>query len=216
VSGSHGDQFVDGYLARLAQALADLPPPRQQELLNDVQGHIADARAGLRDETDADVLNILDRIGEPADIAAETRERLGVQPSQPASIGILEIAALVLTPFLWPVGVIRLWASSAWNTRDKLIGTLVPPGGYLGLGILSFLSLVAVHAGNGACAQPADLNSEPIGPASCQYFGPPPPPAWVGLLAALVVGVLLVLPLLTAVYLGLRLRRPQLRSTVPA
>ena len=71
------------------------------------------ARAASHDETDADVLNILDRIGEPADITSEARERLGVQARQPARIGLLEIGALVLTPIFWPVGVIVLWTSSA-------------------------------------------------------------------------------------------------------
>jgi hypothetical protein len=51
-------------------------------------------------------------------------------PYQP---GILEIAALVLLPFIWPVGVILLWISPAWKRRDKVIGTLVPPRGYLAI-----------------------------------------------------------------------------------
>lgn len=203
MSAPHADQIIDGYLSRLRDALADLPRPRQQELVSDVKGHIAEARVALRDETDADVLTILDRIGEPADIAAEARERLGVQPRQPPRIGLLEIGALVLTPFLWPVGIILLWTSSAWNTRDKLIGTLVPPGGYLGLGVLAFLALLAVRTSSVVC-------TNGFCPAS------PSAPAWVGLPVTLVVVAYLVLPLLTAVYLGFRLRRAIARPTVPA
>jgi hypothetical protein len=30
---------------------------------------------------------------------------------------------------IWPVGIILLWTSNAWNVRDKLIGTLILPGG---------------------------------------------------------------------------------------
>lgn len=38
----------------------------------------------------------------------------------------------VLLPFLgWLVGIVLLWASHAWTLRDKLIGTLVIPGGLM-------------------------------------------------------------------------------------
>lgn len=206
MSAPHADQIVNGYLARLEQALADMPNARRTELLEDVRAHIAQARAGLTDETDADILNVLDRIGEPADIATEARERLGVRPRPPSRIGLLEIGALVLTPFLWPVGIILLWTSSAWNTRDNLIGTLVPPGGYMGLGVLAFLPLIAVRTSSGVCGSP--------GFGYCPAI--PSPPAWVGLLVALLFVAYLVLPLLTAVYLGFRLRRANARPTVPA
>ncbi len=32
--------------------------------------------------------------------------------------------------FFWPVGVVLLWVSRVWSTREKLIGMLVLPGGY--------------------------------------------------------------------------------------
>jgi hypothetical protein len=205
VSAPHSDQIIDGYLARLRGALTGLPAPRQQELLDDVRRHIAEARGALQNETDADILNILDRIGEPADIAAAARGNLDGPARPPSRIGAIEIGAVVLTPFLWPVGVILLWISSAWNTRDKLIGTLVPPGGYLGVGLLPVLALVPFQISGGTvCRQPAEATS---GAPVCQNFGSPPLPGWVGALGVLLLVVLLVLPLLTAVYLGYRLRR---------
>jgi hypothetical protein len=217
VSSPHGDRIIEGYLVRLRTALGDLPGPRQQELVEDVRRHIAEARAGLAAETDADILNILDRIGEPGDIAAEAREPVGAPARKSASIGILEVGALVLTPFLWPIGVILLWVSSSWNTRDKLIGTLVPPGGYLGLVFLPSRALIPVGGGSGSvCTQSNDATGQPIGSVVCQHFGPAGPPGWVSLLAVLLVVLLLVLPLLTAIYLGVRLRRTQPRPTVPA
>ena len=207
MTGPHGDQIVEGYLARLRNALADLPRPRQDELLNDVKGHIAEARAGSHDETDADVLNILDRIGEPADIAAEARERLGVQARQPDRIGLLEIGALVLTPIFWPVGVILLWTSSAWTTRDKLIGTLIPPGGYMSISFL-LLGGPGSYTSSSTCAQTG------TGPMTCTYQGPP---GWLTTIGTVVGIFILVLPILTAIYLGVRLRqRTPARPAVPA
>jgi hypothetical protein len=51
-------------------------------------------------------------------------------------MGVHEIAAIVLLVFGgflvgigWLVGVALLWTSSAWTARDKLVGTLLFPGG---------------------------------------------------------------------------------------
>ena len=105
----------------------------RNELLDDMRSHIAEARVHDLEETDASILNILDRLGEPATVVAEAPDRLGIHPSPPYRPGFLEVAAVILVPFLWPVGVILLWMSPAWHWRDKLIGTVIPPGGYIGL-----------------------------------------------------------------------------------
>jgi hypothetical protein len=49
----------------------------------------------------------------------------------PAAIALV-LAGGVLAGVGWLVGVVLLWTSPAWCTRDKLIGTLVPPGGLAG------------------------------------------------------------------------------------
>jgi len=313
VTAPHADQIISGYLARLEQALADLPPPRRAELVDHVRSHIAEARRSLAEETDADLLNILDKLGDPADIAADARDRLGPQPAPPAmplgileigaivalvvvwpagialvwlssawsqrdkliatvllpggvlalailsaasgfgylshwyvfflavlftpvvwsigaiylavrlyqarrggqtnldaagsGSGLLEIAAVVLTPLLWPIGVILLWTSTAWNTRDKLIGTLVPPGGYLGVSLLLF-------AGAGSYSSSSTCTQTATGPMTCTYQGPP---GWLTTIGTVVGIFILVLPILTAIYLGFRLRqRNPARPAVPA
>jgi hypothetical protein len=128
-------------------------------------------------------------------------------PEAGAASGLLEIAAVVLTPLLWPVGVILLWTSNAWNVRDKLIGTLVPPGGYLGVSFLLFAG-VGSYSSSSTCAQPA------TGPMTCTYSGPP---GWLTTIGTVVGIFILVLPILTAIYLGLRLRQRNLaRPAVPA
>ena len=138
MSAPHADQIISGYLARLEQALATLPPARRAELVDDVRSHIAEARRALGEETDADLLNILDKLGDPADIAADARDRLGTQPAPPpVPLGMLEIAAIVALVLVWPAGIALVWLSSAWSRRDKLIATVVVPGGVLVLAILS-------------------------------------------------------------------------------
>src|SRR6202165_1374513 len=128
MSATHGDSMIEGYLARLnaAAGLGDLPKGAREELVDDMRSHITEARAREPEQTDATILNILDRLGEPGVVVADARERLGIRPSAPSSRGLLEIAAVFLVVFAWPIGVILLWSSPAWNRRDKLIGSLAP------------------------------------------------------------------------------------------
>jgi hypothetical protein len=37
--------------------------------------------------------------------------------------------AIVLTAVAWPIGIFFLWRSSAWTRTEKVLGTLVIPGG---------------------------------------------------------------------------------------
>jgi hypothetical protein len=196
MTAPHADQLIDGYVARLSAAAGDLPKSARQELIDDMRSHIAEARAREPEETDAAVMNILDRLGEPATVVADARERLGIRLAQPYRPGVLEIAAVILVPFLWPIGVILLWISPAWNWRDKLIGTLVPPGGYIGL---SYILLAAVTPGR-SCGTITDQAGHII-QSSCT--GPAELPG-----VLLVPWTILVFgsPLISAAYLAIRLR----------
>ncbi|SRR5712692_8226167 len=105
-------------------------------------------------------------------------------------------AALVLTPFVWPVGVLMLWLSYAWSLRDKTIGSLLPPGG------LAFAWLLATQVRSSCPAQ---------GTGACQVGSMysvlhPGPPAFDHVFGALVFTAAVLLPLLTMGYLALRLR----------
>src|SRR6185503_1571066 len=153
------DALVLRYLQDLEGELRDLPANRRQELLNEVGEHIAAARAALDPETEAGVRTVLERLGDPADIAAEARERVGVQrpPVRPATPW-LEVIAIVLLviPFAgWVVGVVLVWLSRLWTTRDKLIGTL---GGMSW--VLAGLGTVMTSAGGSRA-----VGSAPLGPS---------------------------------------------------
>lgn len=210
MTAPHADQIINGYLARLQAALAPLPSGRREELLEDVRSHIAEAKNALVNETDADLLTIIDKLGDPSETAAEELGRPSEPPTTPplpAPLGrqnLLEILAIVLLLVFWPAGVVLLWISDVWTTRDKLIGALVPPGGYLGIFFLGpLLAVRTLHYGCGSWSS-TDSNGVTTSGTDC-------PPgivmALLGVLTALVVIAVLVSPLVTAVYLGRRLKR---------
>jgi uncharacterized membrane protein len=211
MTAPHADQLIDGYLARLRVAASDLPPAVRDELVEDMRVHIAEARSREPQETDATILNILDRLGEPDAVVAEAGRRPEVfgssQPParpEPYQPGILEIAAIVLLPFFWPVGVILLWISPAWNPRDKIIGTLLPPGGYLSI---FYFGLIVAHVGTirgegNSCTSSTDFAGNIQ--TSCTSASALQVIAVV--LSVVLVIVLWLLPLITAGYLAIRLR----------
>jgi hypothetical protein len=119
------------YLHRLRRAGRRLPPGQLRELLVDIEGHLSEAIDP--DASDAQALTVLDKLGEPeAIIAAETPQPdelpAGRRPREWAAI-ILLLAGGFIFGLGWVAGLVLLWSSRAWTTRDKWIGTLVIPGG---------------------------------------------------------------------------------------
>lgn len=204
------DKLVERYLKHLEVELDDLPRDRRREIVDEISGHIAEARAGLEHETEADVRNILEGLGDPADIAEDARERFEVQPpraAQPFKPGWMEIAALVfllvgglIIPFFgWIIGVVLLWVSNAWNVRDKIIGTVFVPGGLvLPLGLALFSSGVS----GGTCGPVISGSGRAITAAPCSYGGDST--NYFGIVALI---VLIVIPIVTTAYLAYRLRQ---------
>ncbi|HEX7149591.1 MAG TPA: hypothetical protein VF512_18940 [Actinomycetota bacterium] len=194
---TEADTLVLRYLQDLEGELRDLPANRRQELLDEVGEHIAAARAALAPETEAGVRTMLERLGDPADIAAEARERSGVQrpPARPATPWLEGIAVVLLViPFAgWVVGVVLVWISRLWTTRDKLIGTL---GGMSWL--LAGVGVVMTSAGGSRA-----VGSAPLGPSETNLVG-----------VVLVVAPF-VLPIAAAIYLGFRLRGRAATASAP-
>ncbi len=135
-------QTVDAYLDRLDKELSDLPSARRRELIEEIRGHIDEALAQTQDPQEADVRNVLERVGDPADIAEEARERFGVRRVIPtwrdwAGVvllpfgGLLVLALGILGAVGWILGAIFLLSSRIWSLRDKLLGLLLFPGGLL-------------------------------------------------------------------------------------
>jgi hypothetical protein len=63
--------ILNQYFRRLEQALSPLPAERREQIVEDLRAHIEDALRSEPDRSDATVLAILDRVGDPDDIAQE-------------------------------------------------------------------------------------------------------------------------------------------------
>ena len=114
--------------------------------------------------------------------------------------------AVVLTPLLWPLGVLLLWLSPVWSRRDKLIGSLVLPGGLVLWWVLQTgVRSVCQDARTGAPLTPG----EPGCSASLVYSLLHPTPSWQfnHIFGALIFLLSLALPLLSAIYLTIQLSR---------
>jgi hypothetical protein len=131
----HTGDLVDDYLKRLSRELSDLPKARRLELMDEIEGHIEEARSGLEAESEAELRNVLERLGDPADIAAEERSRSGVVHRRGGWLEIFALVGLLVGGFVlvigWFVGLVLLWVSDAWTTREKLVGIFLVPGGLL-------------------------------------------------------------------------------------
>lgn len=128
------NRLVDSYLSDLRAALRDLPRKQREELVADVSSHL-EATIPLG-ASDAEVLTALDRFGDPEQIAEAERERLGMEGPRAGwlewlAIPLLLIGGVVIPVLGWIVGVVFLWLSQCWSWRDKLLATLLLPGGLL-------------------------------------------------------------------------------------
>lgn len=100
----------------------------------------------------------------------------------------------------WAVGAGMLWSSTAWESRDKMFGTLVWPGGLIGpVLLLSLPGQVCTQAMTGGSGLDAQAVGEPV----CTGFALNP---WVGLPLAI---VLLATPVVVGSTLLSRLSRTE-------
>ena len=185
------------YLERLRRAGRGLAAGRRRELLAEIEGHLSEAiEPGA---SDAQALTVLDRLGEPeAIIAAETPD----SDERPPRRGTAEWAAIILLllgGFIfgvgWFVGLVLLWSSRAWTTRDKWIGTLVVPGG-LATGVFIGLIVFSVGATKHICTSVAG-GVRHCSPAGGVSPGP-------SILGVVVFALLVLAPIATSVYLTRR------------
>ncbi|HEY1511888.1 MAG TPA: hypothetical protein VGF93_22975 [Solirubrobacteraceae bacterium] len=183
------------YLERMRRAGRGLPAGRLRELLAEIEGHLSEAIDPSA--SDAQALTVLDRLGDPeAIIAAETpdsdelRARRG--PSDWAAIILLLFGGFILGVG-WFAGVVLLWSSRVWTTRDKWIGTLLLPGG-LAPGVLVALFVLGGPAKEFCHGLAGGIQR-------CVNGGPSTSPTVLGVAAC---AVLILTPVATSVYLARR------------
>jgi hypothetical protein len=179
---------IERYLERLSKAARDLPKSRRRELLSEIEQHIHEELAETPATSKAQMLTLLERLGDPAEIAAAAGAGDPEVPVRSTTMEIVAIVLLLVGGFLfvagWLVGVVLLWSSGLWTLRDKLIGTLIIPGG---LATVFYSFIVLPFFGS-------DQSSS--GPSTLGVIG-----AVAGL------AVLILAPIATSIYLGRRLNK---------
>ena len=203
------------YLRRLEKAARQLPRARRKELIEEIEAHLSEALPAGTSEAEA--RNVLERLGEPAQIVAEA----GAGQAPAAQAGLLEwlaIPLLLIGGFIfivgWFVGVVLLWTSRIWTVRDKLIGTLVVPGG---LATAVFLMTFATTTTTGSVsmttctgtATPVGPHSPKVGKSVSHCVETGSSGGGVNYFALALLVLLVVLPILTAIYLGRRATRAE-------
>jgi len=129
--------LIRDYLRDLEEVAALLPRQTRSDLVAEIRAHLHE---GLTrgTQSDADIRNLLDELGDPRVIVAAARP----EPDEPVTSkgpGGREVAAILLVlgggivlPIVgWLIGAALLWWSKAWTPAQKLLGTLVIPGGLL-------------------------------------------------------------------------------------
>lgn len=194
--------LVRGYLDRLERAAASLPTDRREELRSSISEHLDAAQAAEAGDPSV-VRRTLDQLGPPEEVAAAA----GAAPSAPRSTTRELAAVLLLTagslvaPFAgWLAGVVLLWTSQLWNIKEKVLGTLVWPGGYASvLLLLTWVGATETCTSSGETAPDGTATMTEVctteGFLLPAYLGPP------------VAAGLLVLPVVVAVLLYRRATR---------
>lgn len=188
------------YLKRLSRAARDLPRARRRELVNEIEQHIDEALIDTPVDSQAEMLTLLDRLGDPDEIAAAGTDESD-EPTRSAAWEIATILLLLLGGFVflvgWLVGMVLLWSSNAWTLRDKLLGTFVIPGGLATAVLCIQLVLISGVSSGSGCVHHLD------GTTTGCHGGGTSTLAVIGITAGLVLA--LIAPLVTAIYLKRRL-----------
>lgn len=168
--------LVKKYLAAVARESAGLSPERRNELLADLEEHIAVALAEESASGDDEIRAVLARLGDPRTIAATA---LGDEPPAPPSPGLAVVRAVVRAlavlmllgvasslafsafPVLGGIPLIGalwcLWAGPQWCKRDKVIGTTAALVPLLFVVAQSVIAAGGLHLGLGDAFIPVSL-----------------------------------------------------------
>jgi HAAS domain-containing protein len=142
-TAGEADKLVRHYMAQLDAALQGVDASRREEILTEVHDHIEEGRDGLDTDDAASVRTLLDKVGDPAAIAAEAGAPSPDSRRWDAWAPWLIIFGPVASGLGWIAGILILWTSPTWSQRDKLITTIASPAGLVAL----FYGLVAAMGG---------------------------------------------------------------------
>lgn len=197
--------IVQAYLRDLDAALIGTPESERALVREEITAHIVAAAGASSDE--ATIRAVLDNLGDPATVA-DSSTLDGLTSTLKGAFlesqwgGVLTVLALafggILIPLVgWIAGVAMLWVSSGWTRGEKILGTLVLPGGFAGL-LLTGLLPVWSLAGFETCEASSDSTA-----VACDTVNPLLPTALDGAVAIL---FLLLVAAQTAVSIILLMR----------
>jgi hypothetical protein len=137
------DLLLDDYLRRLGQAARKLRAWQRELFLAAIADRI-DAELSAGEDVDLDRMReVLARLGDPEGLVLAAAPVPDWPAGQElATVLILLVGGVLLPGIGWLVGVTMLWASPRWRLSDKLLGTLVWPGGLCGLAVLCLYGLL--------------------------------------------------------------------------
>ncbi|MFF7229225.1 HAAS signaling domain-containing protein [Streptomyces sioyaensis] len=177
--------LVKNYLATVAREAAALSPERRNELLADLEEHIAVALAEESASGDDEVRTVLAHLGDPRTIAATA---LGEAPPAPrvsrVPIVVIPILLWIIAPqtvFAPPIVVLVLavaligtlwwlWTAPQWRNRDKVIGTALALAPLLFWVVQFVVAASGLHLGLGALFIPVGLAALALPTAACVYL----------------------------------------------
>ena len=109
MNASDLDTLVQDYLSRLDTALRGMPASRREQLLAEISQHLDESRSRLPEQSEAAIRDLLDRVGQPEEIAAEAMT--GEEPRRHqrsvrlvAALAALAVAAAIAIPLALTTG----------------------------------------------------------------------------------------------------------------
>ncbi len=116
--------LVADYLRRFETLARTMPPGPRDRAVRRVRRLLRDDL--LHTEASAsEVRQYLQDLGTPEELSEQARTTQGRRGASAR----LATVAVILTPLFWPLGVPLLWYSRYWTRAEKLVATLVVPGG---------------------------------------------------------------------------------------
>lgn len=206
------DALIRNYLKLIRKAAWYLPRDRRDRIVTQVAEHVIGS-IDAEDNDGQQLGDLLARLGEPKDVV---RAIDGHIPGTAA--GWVEFAAVVLLlvggvfwNVGWAVGLVLLWVSPRWRWPDKLLGSLIWPGGLLITRLLLVHYAISTFIAAGFVTGSSGLTTGPgLRPRSSLNFiidATVGHPAWRHVAVLLAAGAP---PVLVGIRLLRRARRPVL------
>jgi hypothetical protein len=104
------DNLVEDYLSRLNAALHGIPASHREQLVAEIRQHLDESRSRLPQQSEAAIRDLLDRVGQPDEIAAEAmageepRRRRRLRLLAAAVVAVVVAAAVAIPLALTTVG----------------------------------------------------------------------------------------------------------------